>query len=93
MGLPQTERKTAMARKAKEITVRSWHRGQPHDWTGTVEDLRSNVFGYTLECGNSWNHKINRFPKTGKALVKALNQSVDETQGGCYERDYYELMS
>ena len=77
---------------AKEITVRAYHRGRTRDWTGTVEHLRSNVFGYTLECGNSRNHKINLFPKTGKALVKALNQSVDETQGGCYDRDSYELV-
>ena len=77
---------------AKDITVRAYHRCRTRDWTGTVEDLRSDVFGYTLECGNSWNHKINRFPKTGKALVKALNQSVDETQGGCYDRDSYELV-
>ena len=78
---------------AKEITVRSWHRGRSHDWTGTVEYLRERVFGYTLECGNSWNKKINRYPKTGKALVKALNQSVQETQGSCYEQDSYELIS
>ena len=78
---------------AKQITVRSYHHGKPHDWTGTIEELRSEVFGYTLECGNSWNPKINRFPKTGKALVKALNQSVEETQGGCFDRDSYELVN
>lgn len=76
----------------KEITVRAYHKGHTRDYTGTVEHLRSDVFGYTLECGNSWNYKINRFPKTGKALVKALNQSVEETQGGCYWRDSFELV-
>ena len=78
---------------AKQITVRSYHHGRSHDWTGTVEELRSRVFGYTLECGYSWNAKINRFPKTGKALVKALNQSVEETQGSCFNRDSYELVN
>ena len=77
---------------AKEITVRSYHRGRSHDWTGTIKELVDDVFGYTLECGHSWNPKINRYPKTAKALVKALNQSVAETQGGCYEQDSYELV-
>lgn len=58
--------------------------------TGTVEELVKN-FKYTLECGNSWNSKINTNPKTAKALVNALNKSVAETQGSCYYPDHYEL--
>lgn len=77
---------------AKQITVRSYHRGRSHDYTGTIDELVRDVFGYTLECGHSWNSKINMRPKTGAALVKALNQSVAETQGGCYEQDSYELV-
>ena len=77
---------------AKIITVRSYHRDRSHDWTGTVEELCSEVFGYTLKCGHSWNSKISLRPKTGAALVKALNQSVAETQRGCYEQDSYELV-
>lgn len=77
---------------AKTITIRSYHRGHSHDYTGTVDELRTNVFGYKLECGHSWNPKINMYPKTGAALVKALNQSVAETQGGCFEQDSYELI-
>lgn len=77
---------------AKQITVRSYHRGRSHDWTGTISELVDDVFGYTLACGHSWNPKINLHPKTGAALVKALNQSVAETQGGCYEQDSYELV-
>lgn len=77
---------------AKDITVKVWHRGRERTYTGTVEHLSKNVFGYTLECGNSWNPKIKLHPKTGKALVKALNMSVEETQGGCFERDSYELV-
>ena len=58
--------------------------------TGTLEEL-SKDFGYTIECGNSWNSKINRNPKSIKGLVSALNKSVQETQGSCYYPDYYEL--
>lgn len=60
------------------------------NYTGTVEELVA-TFSYTLECGNSWNPKINRNPKTVKALVTALNKSVQETQGACYSQDSYEL--
>ena len=77
---------------AKQITVRSYHRGRSHDYTGTIDELITKVFGYTLVCGHSWNPKISMCPKTGAALVKALNQSVAETQGGCYEQDSYELV-
>lgn len=77
---------------AKEYTIAKTHRGRFTEFTGTIDYLCENVFGYTLECGNSWNPKINRHPKTAKALVKALNQSVAETQGCCYDQDYYELI-
>jgi len=78
---------------AKEITIRVHHRGRETDYTGTVDHLAHKVFGYTLECGNSWNSKINMNPKTAKGLLKALEQSVQETQGGCFEQDWYELVS
>ena len=51
-------------------------------YEGTVEYLVGNVFGYTLECGNSWNRKINRNPKSITALVTALNKSYNEIEGG-----------
>ena len=78
---------------AKEYTIASYHRGRCTKYTGTLSYLIDNVFGYTLECGHSWNSKISRRPKTATALVKALNQSVEETQGGCYDRDSYELIT
>ena len=62
----------------KVITVISTHNGRDHEWTGTIEELSDQVFGYTLECGNSWNRKIPRWPKTAKSLVNALNQSAYE---------------
>jgi hypothetical protein len=51
-------------------------------YEGTIDYLVNNVFGYTLECGKSWNRKINDNPKTIGALVKALNASYDEIEGG-----------
>jgi ribosomal protein L17 len=60
-------------------------------YEGTVEHLVKNVFGYTLECGASWNRKINRNPKTVGALVTALNASYDETEGG-YTRSWAEAI-
>ena len=73
---------------AKIFYVASEHRGRTTVWAGTIGQL-VNVFGYTLECGNSRNPKVNRHPKTIKALITALGKAVDATQGGCYERDYY----
>ena len=51
-------------------------------WEGTLDYLINQVFGYTLECGNSWNRKINRNPKSIGALVTALNKSYNEIEGG-----------
>ena len=58
---------------------------------GTLEHLKNGVFGYTLECGSSWNRKINRNPKTINALITAINKSYDEIEGG-YTRSYVELV-
>lgn len=80
---------------AKIYTVRSYHSSSMiaperfHDYTGTIDELIKNVFGYTLECGNSWNRKIPLHPKTGKSLVKALNDSASECR---MYSDRYELI-
>ena len=58
---------------------------------GTLDYLKSRVFGYILECGHSWNHKINPNPKTIKALISSINKSYDETEGG-YIRSHVELI-
>ena len=58
---------------------------------GTLEHLKNGVFGYTLECGSSWNRKINRNPKTINALITAINKSYDEIEGG-YTRSRVELV-
>lgn len=74
----------------KTYTITKTRRGTETDYTGTVEELVGK-FGYTLDCGHSWNSKINRNPKTIKSLVSSLNKSVTETMGSCYDPDYYEL--
>ena len=72
---------------AKVITIIAQHRGREYEHTGTVQELAENVFGYTLECGHSWNPRIPRYPKTAQALVNALNKSADECRR--YEDSYY----
>jgi ribosomal protein L17 len=59
---------------------------------GTLDYLIDGVFGYTLECGNSWNRKIPKYPKTIKSLINAINASYDEIEGG-YTRSYVELVN
>lgn len=81
----------ASNKKSKIVYVACTHRGRTTIWAGNVEELRSNVFGYTLECGNSWNKKINREPKSVASLVTNLNNSVSETQGGRFDQDHYEI--
>ena len=74
----------------KILYVASIHKGRKSIYAGTLEALRNGVFGYTLECGNSWNQKIPRYPKTGKSLVKALNDSAYECNK--YD-DFYDLVT
>ena len=73
---------------AKTYSVNKIHNGRTTTYTGTLEELENNVFGYTLECGHSWNNKIPRYPKTIKSLVNALNKSADECRR---YNDYYEI--
>lgn len=74
--------------KEKIYKVISTHNGRDTIYEGTMEYLISRVFGYTLECGNSWNKKINRYPKTGNSLIKSLNDSAYECNR---YNDYYRL--
>lgn len=77
---------------AKEYTIikTRGRTGVKSEFTGTVAEL-VNMFSYTLQCGNSWNPKINRTPTTAKSLVNNLNKSVDQIQKGSYSPDDYEL--
>ena len=49
--------------------------GRTAVYSGTIDQLRDDVFGYTLEVGASWDPKVNRTPKTARSLVTALNRS------------------
>ena len=77
-----------MAQKVHYIA--SVHRDRTTIFAGTLEYLENRVFGYTLECGHSWNNKIKRFPKTVNALVNALNASADAC---CRYSDSYHIAS
>jgi hypothetical protein len=48
-------------------------------------------FSYTLECGASWNRKINRYPKTIKSFISNLQKSYEEKEASCYNRTHVEL--
>jgi hypothetical protein len=74
----------------KLIYIASFHKGHKTIYGGTLDYLLNNVFGYTLECGNSWNSKIPRYPKSAKSLVKALNDSADVCNR---YHDFYDLSS
>lgn len=74
----------------KTYTIIKTRKGRQSETTGTLAEL-TECFGYTLECGASYNAKISRQPKSAKALVSALNRATDEIQRGSYDPNYYEL--
>lgn len=63
----------------KTYTIIKSRRGEDRPVEGTLEELIK-YFGYTLQCGNSWNSKISLNPKSVKGLVSALNKSAMETR-------------
>lgn len=79
-----------MNKKEYKVTVthmdaRGRERSRSH--IGTIERLRTNVFGYTLKAGKSWEHekgsaKVNLNPKNIKALIKALENAKSNTEFG-----------
>lgn len=80
-------------KQMKKYTICKTHNGRKVGFTGTLEHLVKNVFSYTIASGCMWNRKLNRNPKSGKALVTLLNACVQETQRACFERDHYELVN
>ena len=68
--------------------IKKYHRGYETVIKGTINAFVHNYFGYTLDCGHSWNSKINKEPKTYKSLISNLNKSYHETQGCCFDQDY-----
>ena len=80
-----------MKKEAKTFRIKKFKGNRETIFEGTLEYLTNGVFGYTLECGNSWNRKIKRNPKNINALIKAINESYDEIEGG-FTRSYVELI-
>lgn len=78
---------------AKVYTVRTYRNGRQTDTSGTMEELIE-YFGYTLECGRSYEHekgnkKINANPKSGKSLVTNLNNATNNAAAnGCSSTSY-----
>ncbi len=91
----------ATAKQPKTATIVSSYIGMssrprtPTETTGTLEELIK-YFSYTLEVGESWqdekgNKKINRNPKSFKALVTNLNNAKNNAaRDGC-ACTHYEL--
>ena len=75
----------------KLIALIKTRRGRRTLWVGTLAQM-TKAFSYTLECGHSWNYQIKTADqiKNIKSLVSNLKKAVNETQGGCYDRDRYE---
>ena len=73
----------------KKYTLVWTRKGKDRSTTGTLEEI-TQYFSYELLKGNSYNRKIPLKPKNINALVKAINMSIDETQGG-YDRPYVSL--
>ena len=75
-----------MNKKTKKVFITSVHNGRRSVWYDTMERMVDGIFGYSLECGNLWNSRIPRYPKTLKSLIKALDNSVYECRR---YNDYY----
>ena len=81
---------------SKEITIIQTRNGKDSEIVGTLDYLVNSYFGYTLECGQSYerekgNKKINRNPKSGKSLVDNLNKAVSNSAANGYSSTYYSL--
>lgn len=63
--------------KSKFICVKQHHKSHTTLYCGTLQALIRGVFGYTLECGHSWNSSISENPKRLKSLVDSLNKSYE----------------
>jgi len=87
-----------MAKQAKRYVITSTRPMSGRSYKSrplTVEEA-VDYYGYTLECGASWQHekgnkKINRKPTTIKSLISNLNNAANNTaRNGC--GDYYEAV-
>jgi len=84
-------------KKEKEYTILIKKNGKVMTAAvGTLDYLINGYFGYTLECGQSWehedgNHKINTNPKSIATLVKNLNWATNNSAQNGYSGTHYEL--
>jgi hypothetical protein len=81
----------------KTFIIEITRRGRISYAEGTLEELIK-YFGYTLECGASWEHekgrkKINRNPKTAKSLATNLKSAVNNSAANGYTNTYYEVVT
>jgi hypothetical protein len=84
---------------SKEITilVHNHRNGSVREVKGTLDYLINDYFGYTLECGKSYerergNKKINCNPKSAKSLITNLNNAVNNSAANGYSQISYELI-
>ena len=80
----------------KEIKIIKTRNGKDSEIIGTIDYLVNQYFGYTLECGQSYerekgNRKINTNPKSGKSLVDNLNKAVNNSAANGYSDTYFSL--
>ena len=84
--------KAMKARVKGVVFIAKIRRGSKTIYADTIEGLINKTFGYTLECGHSWDSKIPERPKTKTSLVNALNRSADvcNNWSNLYELSSYE---
>lgn len=75
--------------------VKTKDRGSKYETTGTLAELIE-AHSYTLECGASYSHekgnvKINRSPSGIAALIKNLNNAVNNSAANGYAGVTYSL--
>lgn len=74
----------------KSYTIIKHRNNRETEVIGTLEELKKH-FAYHIDCGCSWNPKINKNPKTIKSFMKTINECAQERQQGSFNLDYYEL--
>lgn len=70
----------------KVLTIKTRGEDRLTEKSGTLEELIE-YFGYTLEVGHSYDHRINRHPKTIRGLVSAAQKSSDIMYGSTFTRE------
>lgn len=83
--------------KIYRVECRQHRNNHTIEFQGTLEYLIKDVFGYTLECGASWQHqkgnsKINTNPNTIGRLIDNLNKAVNNSASNGYAgKNYSEI--